>query len=309
MGEEFLGGFPHYPTNILWALEFHAGRGPIFHEPYGVDREEFKEAIKIYEETAEGPWITMLDRAGIDIFKDRFEQYMAFVGSFWEGGTRVNTKCETNVPGLCAAGDASGTNFTGPTYAALGSGMAGAAVTGYRAGQSAAQFALEAKEPSMPESDVAKLRDSVNGPLKRESGFSTNHVLTRVQQTILPYEVRMVMHEKRLQAALTMIEFFRDHFLPKLRAVDTHDLRKAYEVRNIILGAEMQLRAALFRTESRGSFYREDYPHRDDVNWMKWVMLKNEDGKMKLWAEPVPKEYWGDTSLPHEKRYLLNYQQ
>jgi succinate dehydrogenase/fumarate reductase flavoprotein subunit len=234
---------------------------------------------------------------------------MAFVGSFWEGGVRINTKCETNVPGLYAAGDASGTNFTGPTYAALGSGMAGAAVTGYRAGQSAARFASEVEEPSMSESDVARFRDTVNAPLQRESGFSTGHVLARVQQTILPYEVRMVMHEKRLQAALTMIEFFRDHFLPKLRAVDTHDLRKAHEVRNIMLGAEMQLRAALFRTESRGSFYREDYPHRDDKNWLKWVILKNEDGKMKLWTEPVPKEYWGDTSLPYEKRYLLQYQE
>ncbi|MBW2138291.1 MAG: FAD-binding protein [Deltaproteobacteria bacterium] len=307
-GEEFLEGFPHYPTNILWALEFHAGRGPIFHEPYGVNRELFKDAIKVYEETAEGPWITMLDRAGIDIFKDRFEQYMAFVGSFWEGGVRINTKCETNVPGLYAAGDSSGTNFTGPTYAALGSGMAGAAVTGYRAGQSAAQFALDAEGPSISESEIARFRDSVNEPLKRESGFSTDHVLTRVQQTILPYEVRMVMHEKRLQAALTMIEFFRDHFLPKLRAVNTHDLRKAHEVRNIMLGAEMQLRAALFRTESRGSFYREDYPRRDDENWLKWVMLKEEDGKMKLWTEPVPKEYWGDTSLSHEERYPLQYQ-
>ncbi|MBW2031462.1 MAG: FAD-binding protein [Deltaproteobacteria bacterium] len=46
-GEEFLEGFPHYPTNILWALEFHAGRGPIFHEPYGVNRELFKDAINM----------------------------------------------------------------------------------------------------------------------------------------------------------------------------------------------------------------------------------------------------------------------
>jgi hypothetical protein len=38
-------------------------------------------------------------------------------------------------------------------------------------------------------------------------------------------------------------------------------------------------------------------------------MLKNEDGKMKLWTEPVPKEYWGDTSLPPDKRYLLQYQE
>jgi succinate dehydrogenase/fumarate reductase flavoprotein subunit len=104
-----------------------------------------------------------------------------------------------------------------------------------------------------------------------------------------------------------MIEFYRDHFVPKMRAVDPHDLRNAHEVRNMVLGAEMMLRAALFRTESRGSFYREDYPRRDDENWLKWVVLKEDAGKMKLWTEPVPKEYWGDTSMPYGKRYPLQY--
>jgi succinate dehydrogenase/fumarate reductase flavoprotein subunit len=307
-GEEFLGKeFPHYPTNILWPIEFHSGRGPIYHEPYGIDREKFKDVIKRYEERGEGPWITMLDRAGIDIFKDRFEQYMANDPSIAFGGLRINTKCESSIPGLYAAGDASGNNWTGPTYAALGNGMANAAVTGYRAGQNAAEFALKSNKLEVDEAEIAKCKDAVYAPLRRESGFTTDHVLTRVQQTILPYEVRMVMHEKRLQAAITMIEFYRDHFVPKMRAVDPHDLRNAHEVRNMVLGAEMMLRAALFRTESRGSFYREDYPRRDDENWLKWVVLKEDAGKMKLWTEPVPKEYWGDTSMPYGKRYPLQY--
>jgi succinate dehydrogenase/fumarate reductase flavoprotein subunit len=130
----------------------------------------------------------------------------------------------------------------------------------------------------------------------------------RIQQTIFPYEIRMVMHEKRLQAALTMIEFFRDHFVPKLRASDSHELRKAHEVRSMVLGAEVMLRTALFRTESRGWFYREDYPRRDDKNWLKWIFVRREGEKMKIWAEAVPKEYQGDTSLPYEERYPLQYQ-
>jgi succinate dehydrogenase/fumarate reductase flavoprotein subunit len=306
-GEEFLKEIPHVPINILWAIEFHRGRGPIYHEAYGIDREKFKEQLKKYNETAEGPWITMLDRAGLDIFKDRFEQYMTFYGNFFTGGLRVNTNCETSVPGLYAAGDASGTNFTGPTYAALGSGMAGASVTGYRAGQHAAEFSQKVKKLEINESEVTDCRKSVYGPLDRGGGFSPQHVLNRIQQTIFPYEIRIVMHEKRLQAAITMIEFFRDHFIPKLRASDSHDLRNAHGVRSMILGAEVMLRTALFRTESRGWFYREDYPRRDDKNWLKWVMLKKEDGKMKIWAEPVPKEYQGDTSLPYEVRYPLQY--
>jgi len=232
---------------------------------------------------------------------------MALEGSFFTGGLRVNTNCETTISGLYAAGDASGTNFTGPTYSALGSGMAGASVTGYRAGQGAARFAQKAKDSGIDEYEAANFRQIILGPLQRQGGFSPDHVLIRIQQTIFPYEVRMVMHEKRLQAALTMIEFFRDHFVPKLRAPDTHDLRNAHEVRSMAVGAEMMLRTALFRTESRGWFYREDYPYRDDKNWLKWIFVKKEDEEMKIWAEPVPEEYQGDTSLPYEVRYPLQY--
>ncbi|MBW2065028.1 MAG: FAD-binding protein [Deltaproteobacteria bacterium] len=309
-GEFFLGdeGNPGAVTLVLWPIEIHAGRGPIFHEPYGVDREQFKDEIRKYEEKSEGPWITMLDRAGLDIFKDRLEQHTAFVGARPGGGLRINEKCETSLPGLYAAGDASGCGLGGANYPSGGTGMMKAAVSGYRAGQGAAHFALKTEMMPLEKSVVAAYEDITFAPLRRESGFSTDHVLMRVQQTIFPYEVHMVMHEKRLQSALTMVEFFKDHFLPKLRAVDLHDLRKAHEVRNIVLGAEILIRTSLTRTESRGCFYREDYPHRDDENWLKWILVRDEGGKMKIWTEFVPKDSWGDTSMPYDLRYPLKYE-
>ena len=121
--------------------------------------------------------------------------------------------------------------------------------------------------------------------------------------TIVPYYVLIVQHGKRLQAALTMVEFFRDHYVPKLLAKDSHELRLAHETKNMVLNAEMMLRASLFRTESRVWHYREDYPRRDDPAWLAWVRLKEEQGKMKLWKEPTPKEWWPDLSKPYEERY------
>ena len=52
--------------------------------------------------------------------------------------------------------------------------------------------------------------------------------------------------------------------------------------------AELMLRASLMRTESRGSHYREDYPNRDDRNWLKWIVISQKEGKLSLRSEPVP---------------------
>ncbi|MEM2252794.1 MAG: twin-arginine translocation pathway signal protein, partial [Candidatus Bathyarchaeia archaeon] len=107
----------------------------------------------------------------------------------------------------------------------------------------------------------------------------------------------------RLEAALTLIEFIRDHIVPKLYARDWHELWLAHEVRNAVLHAEMILRCSLFRAESRCTHYREDYPRRVDPDWLAWVKFKNDYGKMKIWKEPIPQKWWPDLSKPYEERY------
>ncbi len=39
----------------------------------------------------------------------------------------------------------------------------------------------------------------------------------------------------------------------------------------------------MFRTESRGNHYREDYPDANDNDWLAWVVMqKGNDGDMQM---------------------------
>ena len=206
-----------------------------------------------------------------------------------EGIFPQNEKCASNIPGLYAAGDGLGSMQNGACYAGFGCSLAGSAVQGTRAAEGAAEYASKARKPVVDKAEIERLKKITFEPRERKKGFTPGWVTQILQNTMIPYFVLYVKKKERLKAALTSVEFLRDHFVPKLTAKDTHELRLAHETKNMILNAEMKLRASLFRTESRGNHYREDYPKQNDSDWLAWVKIKDENGKMKLIKEPIPK--------------------
>jgi succinate dehydrogenase / fumarate reductase flavoprotein subunit len=66
------------------------------------------------------------------------------------------------------------------------------------------------------------------------------------------------------------------------------DLVEALELDNLIDQAAVALHSALYRTESRGAHAREDFPERDDRNWLKHTLAwQRDDGRVRLGGRPV----------------------
>jgi len=66
------------------------------------------------------------------------------------------------------------------------------------------------------------------------------------------------------------------------------DLVETLEFENLVLQAQAAIRSASNRTESRGAHAREDFPQRDDVNWLKHtVVWVQENGDTRLDYRPV----------------------
>ncbi|MFC1958088.1 FAD-dependent oxidoreductase [Chloroflexota bacterium] len=206
---------------------------------------------------------------------------------------KVDHEMKTSLEGLWAVGDASneGSSWAGAIFSPRsrlgGTGLMYAAVSGMWAGPTAGRFASVEKLPEIDEAEVRRLKDEIFAPIRRENGLSPADVISAVQEVVCPVKYNLRRSKERLEEGLSKIEELKQK-LPELWAKDTHYLGKCHEARSMAACAEMTFRSALLRTESRGWHFREDYPERDDENWLKWVIVKQEDDKMITFTEPVP---------------------
>ena len=205
---------------------------------------------------------------------------------FFMGGVRINEKCETNIEGLYAAGECSG-GVQG------GNRMGGAAlveiiVFGARAGKFAGEYA---KSASLAEPDERLLSDEQSrllGLIKPE-GISPNIIKKKITG-IMSEHVAVSRTGDGLNKALEELGALRKGDFTQMRAaqgkVYNSSWVEAVQAVHMLDLAEMIASSALYRTESRGAHYREDYPVSDPA-WLKHTCLVKKDGVISVGAAPV----------------------
>ena len=208
-----------------------------------------------------------------------------------EGIVPINEQGLSTLPGLYAAGDALGSYMSGGIYTQIGGSLAGSAVQGAIAGEAAAKESLNnTVNINLPTDYLAEIKTQILAPIKRQRGYSPAWVTQVLQSVMIPNFVLYIKKERMMQGALAYIEELREHHVPMLLAKDRHSLRLAHETENMIITAEMKLKASMMRKESRCSHYRLDYPEIDAKNWQAWInIFQGEDGEMKFEKQPFDK--------------------
>lgn len=298
LGENVTQNFRRFPEADVsstalreWYEQMSMGKGPIYlHVPDLTD--EDNPMAHIWERPYGVPfWNADHEKArGLD---PDLEVAPGFVGE--QSPVRVDDNMETNLHGMYAAGDVCycGSGAPGavpaPPGRNRGSGILNAVFNGILSGESAAEYVKTAGRQELDEKQVEQYEKDAYAPLLREEGVDPIDIIDGIQQILCPVENSIYMSQHRLDVCLRKLNKIKAQ-VGNMKAEDLHGMLTCHEAEAMVLCCEMQIRAAMMRKESRGWFLREDYPDMDNENWLKWIVVQNQDGDMTFDTERVPIE-------------------
>src|SRR6516164_9535562 len=234
--------------------EVEAGRG----SPHGGAYLDFRHISEIQLRSAFGPVIDRLLLNGIDLTKTPVE--VGPMAHYHMGGVRVNINMETRISGLYAAGEAVG-GANGANRLS-GNAITEAFVFGDRAGSSAAEAAKQTPINWAPELAVAALERLDVSRNRRSKSVVTAVSLQAELQKIMWDKAGPFRTGEKLALALERILEMQKNDLPNVAVSDETsynlDLLDWFELRAMLTTAEVVVRSALARNESRGAHQRED---------------------------------------------------
>ncbi len=196
------------------------------------------------------------------------------------GGIPTNNNGEvladntTVVPGLYAAGECACVSVHGSNRLGTNS-LLDINVFGKRSGRNAVEYVKTADFVPLPDDPAAGVREMIEG-LRNNPGSERIAVLRKKLQEEMDANAQVFRTEQTLTDVMGTIHDLREryknvHVDDKGRRYNT-DLLEAVELGFLLDLAEIVAYAARNRKESRGGHMREDYPDRDDVNYMQHTM-------------------------------------
>jgi fumarate reductase (CoM/CoB) subunit A len=214
--------------------------------------------------------------------------HVASFAHYTMGGVKINEKCETTVDSLYAVGEVTsgihGANRVG------GNALTEILVFGAMAGRQAAEHAkriefIVANKEQIKET-VEKFQEFRDKPkLKKISPLQIKEEVSAIVSKFC----RPLRSEEGLKYALEELKQTEEK-ASFMFAENPDKLQEAIEVDSMLLLAKLVANSALARKESRGSHFRVDYPKTNDVDWLKNIIISQEDGKTRIRYEHLMKK-------------------
>lgn len=248
-------------------LFFRKGQeGGLFLDLSGVPEKEWQQNYALQ----------LLDRYRFD-FRNK-PCRIAPLAHFFMGGVTVTPDMQTDVAGLFAAGEVvgglHGANRMG------GNALTEAIVEGEIAGQSAASCAKQAQNNKPVISDTEPLGSTGLEPTgKMRPSFKT--VLEQLKQVAWD-NAGILRQGARLHYACELLKRLETS-VAHLAPINLNELRACNQIQNGLLVLHCILESSLARKESRGAFFRTDYPEQKDSQWRCNVYMSlNNNGRLIL---------------------------
>ena len=204
------------------------------------------------------------------------------------------TTADRTYEGLYAAGECACVSVHGANRLGTNS-LVDLIVFGRRAGQHIARYVRETDSPRMPAGAADRARSYVDTLMDGKSSPAPGSIYKEMQSVMMS-GVGVYRNNNDMQNTAKRLEQLRDRF-GELRVQDREnsfntEILELIELNNLLDLALITAASALNRTESRGAHSREDFPERDDTNWLKHTLAWLEGNSVKIGYKPVDIARW-----------------
>jgi succinate dehydrogenase / fumarate reductase flavoprotein subunit len=163
-------------------------------------------------------------------------------------------------------------------------------VFGRRTGLAAAKHAKEKDLPVLPQQAESVVEDRING-LLGSKGNERVPVLRSEMQCLMTDKCSVFRTKVELEEALEEVRRLKEKCanvgLVNKSRMFNYELQEAFELANMLKTAEAIVFCALQRRESRGAHYRNDYPERNDEEWLKHTLVHVAPEELRIAYKPV----------------------